>query len=117
MAYESRFGGIIWTNHAIDRMKERGLTQKIALQAFHDADKKITGKQSGTFEFQRKFGSSYVTIIAMQNEKKEWIVLSCWIDPPLYGTRDWKKKEYYKAYKKAGVWGKIWILFKQQIGI
>ena len=27
------------------------------------------------------------------------------------------KKEYYKAYQKAGVWGKIWILFKQQIGI
>lgn len=117
MAHNSRFGGIIWTNHALDRLGQRGLSQDMALKAFNDADCKSAGKQSGSYEFQKKFGKSYVTVIAKQNESHEWIVLSCWIDPPYYGTRDWKDKQYYHAYHKAGVWGKLWIIFKKQIGI
>lgn len=117
MAHNTYFGGIIWTNHALERLGQRGLSQEMALTAFKNPDQKVTGKQSGSYEFQKKFGKSYVTIIAKQNEKKEWLILSCWIDPPYYGTRDWKRKQYYHAYLKAGFWGKLWIILKQQIGI
>lgn len=117
MRNNSYFGGIIWTNHALDRLKERGMSRDIAIQAFKNPDNKKDGKQSGTYEFQKKIGNSYVTIIARRNVKQEWIMLSCWIDPPIYGTRDWKEKQYYKAYQKAGLFGKLWIIFKRQIGI
>ena len=117
MGNNSYFGGVIWTNHARDRLKERGMSRDIALKAFKDPDSKNQGKQSGTYEFQKKVGSSYITLIAKQNEQKEWVVLSCWIDPPVYGTRDWKNKQYYKAYQKAGVWGKLWIILRKQLGI
>lgn len=117
MAHNSHFGGIIWTNHALARLGERGLSQEMAFQAFKDADRKARGKQSGSYEFQKKFGKSYVTIITKQNEKHEWVVLSCWIDPPYYGTQDWKRKQYYHAYQKAGFLGKLWIILRQQIGI
>lgn len=117
MAHSSYFGGAIWTNHALERLGQRGLSLDMAAKTFKNPDKKIPGKKSGSYEFQKKFDSSYVTVIATQNEKKEWIIMSCWIDPPYYGTRDWKEKQYYRAYQKAGVWGKLWIIFKRQIGM
>lgn len=116
MGKNSYFGGAIWTNHAIDRLKERGMSKDIAVKAFQNPDSKGNGKQKGTYEFQKKIGNSFVTVIATQNEKKEWIILSCWVDPPIYGTRDWKSKQYYKEYQKAGFWGKLWVIFKKQIG-
>ncbi len=117
MADNSHYGGIIWTHHALERLGQRGLSKDMALQAFKAPDSKSNGKQSGTYEFRKKFGISTVTLIAKQNEKKEWVVFSCWIDPPNAGTRDWKEKQYYNAYKRAGVWGKLWIIFKRQLGV
>ena len=121
MSYSNRFGGIIWTNHALQRLNERKLDQALALQAFQHPDSSFAGKQQGTTEFHKRFERSVVTIIATQNEKKEWIVLSCWVDPPMYGTTDYEKKQkyhsYMKKYRSAGFWGRVWmdiksILFK-----
>lgn len=111
------YGNVIWTNHALERLGQRGLSQKIAWQAFRYPDKKIPGKNSGTTEYQKKIGKSLVTIIATQNDKYEWVILSCWIDPPLAGSIDIKNSQYWKQYKKAGFWGKFWIILKRQIGI
>ncbi|RJP46212.1 MAG: hypothetical protein C4584_01935 [Armatimonadetes bacterium] len=148
MGGQTYYGGYIWTNHALQRLKERGLSQEMAWEAFEHPDRFFKGKQSGTVEYQKKFGSSKVTIIARQNEsrglascrnnesrglascrnnesrglascrnneKAEWIVLSCWIDPPLPGSIDDKKKKAYQKYIKTGFWGKFWIEIKCQL--
>lgn len=111
------YGNVIWTNHALDRLGQRGLSQQMAYQAFSNPDSSFPGKKPGTTEYQKHFGNSLVTIIATQTEKREWLILSCWIDPPLPGSIDSKKNEYYKAYKKAGFWGKFWLTLKKQIGL
>ncbi len=108
MSYRQYYGNLIWTNHAIERMKARGLTQDMAREAFAKSDKTIPGKTSGSFEYQKQFGNSRVTIIAKQNQKYEWVVLSAWIDPPLPGSR-------YIAYQKAGFWKKLWMVFRKQL--
>ncbi len=110
------YGGVIWTNHALERLGHRGLNQQMAHEAFKNPDKKNPGKQSGTMQFEKKFGNSTVTIIAKQNEKYEWLILSCWIDPPIVGYMDYYKKKRYVEYGKAGFWGKFWITFKEQLG-
>lgn len=108
---------VIWTNHARERLGQRGLSQSMVLATFHSPDSKHPGKQHGAIELQKRFNSSVVTVIAKQNERQEWLLLSCWVDPPYYGTKDWKDKQYYHAYKKAGFWGKLWIVFKRMVGI
>lgn len=114
--YQTHYGGIIWTNHAQEQLTRRGVLQATALQTFRSPDTTFSGKNPGTIEYEKKFGSAKVTIIAKQNEQKEWIILSGWIDPPLPGTADAKKKEAWKKYKKAGFWGKLWYHIKQQLG-
>lgn len=109
------YKGAIWTNHALERLGERGLTQEIASETFRHPNRRVTGKNPGTFEFQRKYNNSLVTVIAKPTEKREWLILSCWIDPPLYGTKDYQKKQDYLNYKRSGFWGKLWYILKRQM--
>lgn len=116
MTNNNHFGGVIWTNHALERLGQRGLSQELALQTFKNADIYYEGKNPGTTEFKKRFGTSTVTLIAKKNEKGQWVVLSNWIDPPLFGTEDYKKREEWKKYKKANFWGKLFYIFKKQLG-
>lgn len=115
MAYNQNYKGIIWTNHALERLKQRRLDQEIAWKAFNNPDTSVKGKQSGTMEYQKKFGKSLVTIIATKNDKREWIILSCWVDPPMEGSIDIQKKKDYIKYQKAGFWGRLWIDVRKQV--
>lgn len=108
------YGNVIWTNHALIKLGERGLSQELAWQAFKNPDRTLKGK--GTVEYQKRFHKSLVTIIAKQNEKGEWVILSCWIDPSLPDTIDARKKEEYKKYKQASFWGKLFLTLKKQLG-
>ena len=117
MAHQQHYGGAIWTNHALERLGQRGLSQDLAWQAFNNPDVSEAGKNPGTTESRKKFGNSTVTIISKRNDRNEWIILSCWIDPPLPGTHDFKKREDYLKYKKAGFWGKVFYTLKKQIGL
>ena len=117
MAHEIKFAGAIWTNHARERLGQRGLSQSLAASAFTHPDRRIDGKEAGTYEFQKRVGKSLITIIAKQNEKYEWIILSCWIDPPLPGSIDIIKKQRWQQYQKAGFWGKLWLTLLRQLGL
>lgn len=113
---DQKYGGLIWTNHALERVTQRGLTQEKAWYTFRHPDKTASGKEPGTVEFTRKEQNSLIKVIATQNEKKEWIVISCWVDPPLSGSIDAFKQEEYKRYKKSGFFGKLIFSVKKQLG-
>lgn len=93
MNYSRTFGGAIWTNHALERLKGRKLPQDLAWKAFRYPEQTVKGKKKGTFEFIKKLDTYTITVIATQNEKREWVILSCWIDPPLEGSVDLMKHE------------------------
>ncbi len=111
------YGGAIWTNHALDRIRERGLSQDMASSAFNHPDRTTDGRELGTKQYQKRFGKSLVTIVAKQNDKSEWIILSCWVDPPLSGSDDERRRKNYQNYQKSTFWGKIWITVKNQLGL
>lgn len=114
---DGRYGGVIWTNHALERQGQRGLSQDLAWQTFKYADKTLVGKNPGTTEYQKSFGNSLVTVIAKQNTQGEWLVLSNWIDPPLLGTEDYKKQQEYKKYRKSTGFMRILLIIKRQLGM
>jgi hypothetical protein len=111
------YGGVIWTNHALERMRERGVGQDMVLQAFNSPDRTQPGREKGTNQYQKRFGNSLVTAVGKQNDKNEWIIISAWIDPPLPGSDDAKRKFAYKTYQDATFWRKIWITVKRQLGL
>ena len=110
------YGGYIWTKHVLERLGQRGLTQERVWETVAHPDKTNKGKKEGTTEFIKKIQSSRVTVIAVKSDKNEWILLSVWIDPPIYGTEDYRKKQNYHTYHRAGFWRKLWMIVREQLG-
>jgi len=107
---------LTWTNHAKDRLKERQFSQVQASQAFSNPDNIIPGKQGNTQQYLKHFGEKTITLIVSTNERGEKVVVSCWIDPPNYGTRDYYQNQRYHEYQKASPFRKIWLIIKEQLG-
>lgn len=77
---DNRFKGIIWTNHALQRLKERGISQGDAWATWSNPQQSRKGA-SGNWVYYRTYGNVTIEVVAKQNEKKEWIILSVWSRP------------------------------------
>lgn len=83
---DDHFGGVIWTNHALDRLRERGIKQGDAWAVFNRPQQSRKGN-SGNWVYYRTYGNQRIEVVAKQNVKKEWLILSVWskhIENPLF---------------------------------
>lgn len=110
---EQYYKDTIWTNHALQRLEDRRLTQQLVYKAFQNPDKEYKSSD-GSRELQKRFGIHLVTVIAKQNEKKQWVIISCWMDPPAKGTEDAIRKSRYYRYKNANPLIKLWMNFAKK---
>lgn len=70
--------GAIFTDHAIQRLYERGITQSDAWYTFRHPDKQLRGSSPGSYKFYKDYRKQQIEVVAKQNEKGEWVILSCW---------------------------------------
>lgn len=75
------YGGVIWTNHAMERMKKRGISPSNALVTFTQPDKSRFAKSKGGWIFIKTIGGWKYEVVAKRNEEKEWIILTVWTKP------------------------------------
>jgi len=106
---------IIWTNHAKKRLSDRKISQNQITETINAPDSKINNAD-GSSELAREYGKQKVHVVIKANEKKELIVLSCWINPPNYNSMDFKKKQHYKKLNKSSTFKKFWYTLLNQIG-
>lgn len=111
---KNEFQGLIFTNHALERMAERGIKQKDIWETYTYPDFQDEKKNSAT-ERRKKVGEHTISVIFKRNAKNEVIIVSCWIEPPVPGSRDAKEKDWWEKYKRAGFWGKLWLTVVKQI--
>lgn len=97
-------------------IEERGLTKELAWETFNHPDESKKSREGKT-QFIKYFDGFKTGLIAKQNIKNEWVVISFFRDPPLPGTLDERKHYRWEKYRNASFWGKIWIMVKQQLGI
>ncbi len=74
---DPHFGGVIWTNHVMDRMRDRGLKQGDAWATWRNPEQSRKGS-SGNWVYYRTYGDQRIEVVAKQNERREWIILSVW---------------------------------------
>ncbi len=109
------FGGAIWTDHALSRMKERGIPDDYAISAFKDPD--TSKRNEGGLKLSKQIDDKTVILVIKKNEESEWLVVSAWMDPPMEGTKDFKKKQRYNEYRKGSLAKKIWLTILKQLGL
>ena len=82
---DRNFGGVIWTNHAIQRLSERGIKQGDAWATWRSPEQSRYAASQGAWIYYRTYlltsGYQRIEVVAKQNEKKEWIILSVWNRP------------------------------------
>lgn len=87
------FGGVIWTNHALSRMRERGIKQGNAWATWRRPDQSRYAKARGAWVYYRTFGNQKIEVVARQNEKKEWVIVSVWSRRVYEKQKPQKKKQ------------------------
>lgn len=75
---KTNYLGLIFTNHAISRLYNRGISQEKAYEVFAHPDGQIEGKIPGSVKFYKSYGEQKIELIAKKNDKNEWVVLSSW---------------------------------------
>lgn len=75
---DNNFGGVIWTNHALQRLKERNISQGDAWATFSHPQESQYAQTKGGWVFYRNWNGYQIEVVATQNEKKEWVILSVW---------------------------------------
>lgn len=81
---DNHFGGVIWTNHALQRLRERNISQSDAWATWRNPDQSRKGdlhKHEEGWRYYKRYGDQVIEVVATQNEKKEWIILSVWSKP------------------------------------
>ncbi|MCJ7792496.1 MAG: hypothetical protein MUP45_00750 [Candidatus Marinimicrobia bacterium] len=74
---KTRYLNTIFTNHAHNRLYNRGITQSDAWYTFQHPDGSLPGKIPGSSKFYKDYGEQRIEVVAKQNEKGEWLILSC----------------------------------------
>jgi hypothetical protein len=96
------YKGVVWTDHALARLKERGIKIDHALLALNSPDESRYAQTKSAWVFYRTWDKDRVEVVAVQNDKKQWVVLSVW------------SKKVFSKDKKPESWWKY--LLRQIIG-
>lgn len=78
---DSRYGGVIWTKHALERLRERGISQGDAFATFNRPEQSRKASTPGAWVYYKTYGSEKIEVVASQNEKKEWVIMTVWSRP------------------------------------
>lgn len=100
---DRNFGGVIWTNHALQRLSERGIKQGDAWATFQRPDQSRYAKSKGAWIYYKTYGNEKLEVVAKQNERKEWIILTVWSRPVYqnnYGHKAQKENFVIRALKR-----------------
>jgi hypothetical protein len=106
----------VWTDHAWKRLKERKIPEHFITSTLASPDKTFT-KQDFSKELQKKFGQQTVTFIVKKNNRGEYVMISCWIDPPMAGTKDARRRKRYLNMRNTKGLKKIWLLLLYKLSI
>lgn len=75
--YDRNFGGVIWTDHALARLRERGIKQGDAWATWRRPQLSKKGK-SGSWIYWRNWGGIQIEVVAKENAGGKWVILSVW---------------------------------------
>ncbi len=96
---DQNFGGVIWTNHALQRLKERGIKQGDAWATFNRPDQSRYAKSKGAWVYYKTYGTEKIEVVAKKNEQNKWVILTVW-SRPVYDQHTYQKD--YKNSARGG---------------
>ena len=97
---DEHFGGVIWTNHALQRLQERGIKQGDAWATFSHPQESRYATTKGAWVFYRTYDNNQIEVVASQNKEKKWVILSVWSKSSLTRSKPsqtWSKPVFSRS--------------------
>lgn len=96
MNTDRAYGGVIWTNHALQRLKERGISQADAYYTFKNPHQSRFANNKGAWIYYRIYNNNRIEVVAKKNEENEWLILSVW-SKEIFSKKDHNQKHSSKG--------------------
>lgn len=77
----NKYKGIIFTNHALERLSQRGISQGDAWATFNRPDQSRYATSRDAWIYYKTYKDQKIEVVAKKNKKGEWLVLSVWSRP------------------------------------
>lgn len=90
---DKNYGGVIWTNHALERLRKRGISQSDAWTTWRRPDQSRYATTEGAWVYYKTLGNQKIEVVAKQNEKKEWIILTVWSRPVYEQVSNYQRQQ------------------------
>lgn len=98
---DRNFGGVIWTDHALQRLQERGISQPDAWATWNRPDQSRKGSNNqGSWVYYKTYGSEKIEVVAKKNDEGKWIILSVW-SRHVYQERSHPSRSSHKEQGEA----------------
>ena len=78
---DPHYGQAIWTNHALQRLRDRQLDQGTVWLAFQHPDTSSYATSQRTYKYHKIINHQLIEVIAKKNKQGQWLILSCWSKP------------------------------------
>jgi len=75
---DRHFRGLIWTNHALAKLKERGISQADAWATWKRPDNSRYAQSKQAWIYYRVIRNQKIEVVAKKNEYNQWLILSVW---------------------------------------
>lgn len=116
---DPKFGGVVWTDHALQRLRKRGIKQGDAWATWRNPQQSRYAASQGAWVYYRTYPGQRIEVVAKQNEKREWIILSVWSKPSQVGpkpSQTGSRPVYYQKKEVEPLWKLIFRrLFKSKL--
>lgn len=103
---DKNFGGVIWTNHALERLRSRGIKQGDAWATWNHPEqtRKGSGSTGGAWVYYRNWGNRKIEVVAKKNERGQWVIISVWADYV-------KNNDFSRNSTELSFWGTLKKIF------
>lgn len=75
---DRHFGGVIWTNHTLQRLRDRHISQSDAWATWRRPDNSRYARNRSAWVYYRTIGTQKIEVVAKKNDRGEWLILSVW---------------------------------------
>lgn len=75
---DNNYGGVIWTKHALSRLRERGIKQGDAWATWNRPEQTRYATSKGAWIYYRSYGNTTIEVVAKKNSDNKWLILSVW---------------------------------------
>lgn len=86
------YKGLIFTDHALDRMSERGVTHNEVWATWNNPDNSRYAKSRGAWVYFKTLHDKKIEVVAKKNERQEWLLISVWSSPSQKNRERLEKK-------------------------